>query len=263
MRKISASNCHRGAFRTGWVVAVCSLMVMNVSAADDYDAAVAHSGRTASDIERDAFDHPAEILRLAGIKPGMHVADILAGSGYYSELLSYLVGPAGKVYLINNAAYDQWSAGLEARLASSRLSNVEHDTIDLNHMNLQDNSLDAIFLIKVYHDLYWKGAGWPIIDADGVVEQIQKALRPGGRLLLIDHSAKEGTGPKDAQTLHRMDEPYAIEQFARHGLRVVGSSDLLKRRDDPRDRASLDKAMSGRTDRFVLLLRKDVSQLSK
>ena len=44
-----------------------------------------------------ALDHPADILRLAGIKPGMRVADVLAGDGYYSELLSYVVGPKGKV----------------------------------------------------------------------------------------------------------------------------------------------------------------------
>ena len=69
-------------------------------AADLYDAAVAHRGRPASDLSRDALDHPAELLRLAGIAPGMHVADVLAGSGYYSELLSYIVGPSGKVLLI-------------------------------------------------------------------------------------------------------------------------------------------------------------------
>src|ERR1700689_5402272 len=84
-------------------------------AADLYDAAAAHRGRPASDPPRDTLDHPAELLRLAGIAPGMHVADVLAGSGYYSELLSYVVGPAGKVLLINNPAYDAWRAGLTGR----------------------------------------------------------------------------------------------------------------------------------------------------
>jgi predicted methyltransferase len=87
----------------------------HVYAMDRFDAAVAHSGRTAEDLKRDSTDHPAEILRLAGINRGMRVADILAGDGYYSELLSYLVGPKGKVFLINNEAYDRWSDGLSAR----------------------------------------------------------------------------------------------------------------------------------------------------
>ncbi|HXP64830.1 MAG TPA: hypothetical protein VN815_05085, partial [Steroidobacteraceae bacterium] len=68
------------------------------SAADEYDAALTHPGRPAADSARDAIDHPAEMLRLAGIKPGMTVADVLAGDGYYSELTSYVVGPKGRVY---------------------------------------------------------------------------------------------------------------------------------------------------------------------
>src|SRR5450432_4091315 len=77
--------------------------------ADAYDAAVAQPGRSKADRERDAIDHPAEVLRLAGIKLGMKVADVLAADGYYSELLSYLVGPKGHVQLINNAAFEKWS----------------------------------------------------------------------------------------------------------------------------------------------------------
>jgi predicted methyltransferase len=103
--------------RVELLIALFMALAAPVGAADIYDAAVAHGGRTASDLPRDALDHPAELLRLAGIAPGMRVADVLAGSGYYSELLSYVVGPAGKVLLINNAAYDAWSDGLTARLA--------------------------------------------------------------------------------------------------------------------------------------------------
>ena len=69
----------------------------NARTSDVYDAAVAHAGRSADDRQRDSLDHPAEVLRLAGIKPGMQVADYLAADGYYSELLGYLVGPKGHV----------------------------------------------------------------------------------------------------------------------------------------------------------------------
>ena len=61
------------------------------------------------------------MLRLTGIKPGMRVADVMAGGGYYSELLSYLVGPSGHVLLLNNTAYDKWSeGGWEKRLEERR-----------------------------------------------------------------------------------------------------------------------------------------------
>src|ERR1700719_981396 len=135
--------------------AACLLAPLHALAADAYDAATAHPGRSAADVKRDSLDHPADILRLSGIKAGMRVADVLAGDGDYSELASYVVGPKGKIFMINNAACDHWSEGpLQARLEAGRLGNVEHVTLDLNHMNLAPRSLDAVLLIKVYHDLY-------------------------------------------------------------------------------------------------------------
>ena len=227
-------------------------------AADRFDAAVAHSGRPASDLKRDALDDPAEILRLTGIKPGMRVADVLAGDGYYSELLSYLVGPTGKVLLINNEAYDHWSDGLAARLAANRLPNVEHETVDLAHMALRDGSLDAVLLVKVYHDLYWidSEGHWPAIDVHAVLDQLSRALKPGGVLLLVDHSAKSGTGSSAATSLHRIDEAYAVKDFESHGFKVIAKSDLLRRPDDARDQLTYKGPMVGKTDRFVLVFRK-------
>jgi predicted methyltransferase len=241
--------------------AVCLFAAVRANAADIYDAAVAHTGRSAADLKRDSLDHPADILRLSGIKPGMRVADVLAGDGYYSELASYVVGPKGKVYMINNAAFDHWSDGpLQERLASNRLGNVEHETLDLNHMNLKAASLDAVFLIKVYHDLYWVDsegtATWPKIDTGSVLDQLAHALKPGGILLLVDHSAKTGSGNTAASSLHRIEESYAVKDFESRGLKVVAKSDLLRRPDDARDQLSYKGPALGKTDRFVLLFRK-------
>src|SRR5579862_2700640 len=170
---------HQGVLRpSAFLALICLTFAGLAAAADRYDQAVAHSGRSDADLKRDATDHPAELLRLAGIKPGMRVADVLAGEGYYSELSSYLVGPDGKVLLINNKQFDDWSDGLAPRLAGNRLPNVEHLTVDLEHMGLPDKSLDAVLLIKVYHDLYWvddKGH-WPKIDAGAVLTQLSHAL---------------------------------------------------------------------------------------
>ncbi len=234
------------------------------AAADAYDAAVAHAGRSDADLKRDPLDHPAEILRLAGIKPGMRVADVLAGDGYYSELASYVVGPKGKVFMINNAAFDHWAGvSLEARLKSGRLPNVQHEILDLNHLNLAPASLDAVLLVKVYHDLYWvdpKGLDseglWPNIDTRSVLDQLVRALKPGGVLLVVDHSAKAGSGTAAASSLHRIDESYAVKDFESRGLKVAAKSDVLKRPDDARDQISYKGAAVGKTDRFVLLFRK-------
>ncbi|MDP9091301.1 MAG: hypothetical protein M3O26_21510 [Pseudomonadota bacterium] len=237
------------------------LAVLPASAADEYDAAVTHAGRPAEDLKRDAMDHPAEMLRLAGIKPGMKVADVLAGDGYYSELLSYIVGPKGQVLMINNLAFDNWSQpALQARLTGNRLTNLTHETVNLNDLKLAPASLDAVLLVKVYHDLYWVDATpkspWPKIDVSGVLDQLSKALKPGGILLLIDHSSKAGHGKSDAGELHRIEEAFAVNDFAAHGFKVVAKSDALRRPDDARDLVSYKGPAAGKTDRFVLVFRK-------
>jgi predicted methyltransferase len=238
-----------------------SLLVTLPASADEYDAALKHAGRPAADSARDVLDHPAEMLRLAGIKPGMKVADVLAGDGYYSELLSYVVGPKGHVWLINNSAFDNWSQpDLKNRLDGDRLANVTHETVDLGDMKLPAASLDAVLLVKVYHDLYWVNTNpknpWPKVDPGGVLDQLSRALKAGGVLLLIDHSAKAGHGKADAGELHRIEETFAVKDVESHGFKVAAKSDLLRRPDDARDLISYKGPALGKTDRFVLVFRK-------
>jgi predicted methyltransferase len=253
----------RHQFKLAAPLLCAAFLIANVTthAADRFDAAVAQAGRPAADLTRDALDHPADILRLTGIKPGMKVADVLAGDGYYSELLSYIVGPQGRVFMINNAAFDKWSEpDLDKRLAGNRLNNVTHETLDLNDLKLSPASLDAVLLIKVYHDMYWvdsrPDSPWPKIDVSGVLDQLSKALKPGAVLLLVDHSAKPGHGSSDAGELHRIEEAFAIKDFTAHGFKLAAKSELLRRPDDARNQVSYKGPMVGKTDRFVLVFRK-------
>ena len=228
------------------------------ASADIYDTAVAHYGRSPDDLKRDPIDHPAEVLRLSGIGPGMRVGDILAAGGYYSELLSYIVGARGHVIMLNNRATDYWSDDYwEKRLANRRLPNVEHRLIDLEHLPLPDRSLDAEIFIKDYHDLYWVDpdpkSPWPKMNPGKVLDEMARVLKPGGILLLVDHSAKPGTGSADAGPLHRIDEAFARADFEKHGFEFVAASDVLRRPDDARDQISYKPPALGKTDRFVMV----------
>jgi predicted methyltransferase len=114
--------------------------------------------------------------------------------------------------------------------------------------------------VKVYHDLYWVDAKpnspWPKINVPSVLDQLSKALKTGGVLLLVDHSAKAGTGTADAGTLHRIDQAYAIRDIESHGFRLVKKSDLLKMPGDARDQLTYKGPMLGKTDRFILVFKK-------
>ncbi len=244
---------------------VLATAVLDTAAAepepDLYSAAVAHAGRSEADLKRDRIDHPAELLRLAGLKPGMQVGDLIAADGYYSELVSYIVGPTGRVLMLNNLATDYWSNnGWEKRLADNRLPNVEHRRIELEHLPLPDASLDAMLVIKVYHDFYWvderPNTPWPKLDPQAVLNEIARVVKPGGVLLLVDHSAKPGTGSSDAGRLHRITDDYARRDFEKHGFQYVAKTDVLHQRNDDRTLISYEPPMLGHTDRFVLVFHK-------
>jgi predicted methyltransferase len=228
--------------------------------ADIYDDAVSHKGRSDKDLQRDEIDHPAQVLRLSGIGPGWKVGDFMGANGYYSELLSYVVGPRGHVYLLNNVAYDDWSEGHWKERIDGRLPNVEHRTVDFERLNLPTRSLDAMFIIKAYHDLYWVDDDpkdhWPKFNVDRVLREVTRVLKTGGILVVEDHSAKPGTGSSAAGDLHRIDEAYTVAEFQKHGFKLIGKSDALRRPDDPRDQITYKGPMVGKTDRFVLVFRK-------
>lgn len=235
----------------------CAGVSINQSAG--IERVLANPARSAADRERDARDRPAEVLALAKFGRGDTVADLLAGGGYYSEILSGIVGPGGKVLLVNNTGYEAFGRkGLAERLGNNRLPNVTHIVGPSEALGLGENVLDGGVIVMSYHDLYWvdEKEGWPKIDAGQFLDQIVRALKPGGVLVVVDHSAKPGTGSADAQTLHRIDEQFTIADFRKHGLQWEAAIPVLRNPDDDRSRNVFDPAIRGRTDRFAHLYRK-------
>jgi predicted methyltransferase len=222
-------------------------------------AALAAPGRTDADRERDARDHPAEILALAGFGPGMTIADVFGGGGYYSEILSNLVGPGGRVLLVNNPPYDNYAKKtLTPRLADGRLANVTYSVTPPNAMALGTASLDGALIVMSYHDLYVDDPkeGWPAIDAGQFLDQLATALKPGATLLIVDHQARPGSGKADTQALHRIEDAFAIADFKAHGFDLVRSSELLRNAADDHSKNVFDPAIRGKTDRFVHVYRR-------
>ena len=169
-----------------------ALALPAIAADGAIEKSIASPERTAADRERDTREKPAEVLAFAGVKPGMVIADIFAGGGYYTELLAGVVGDSGKVLAINNPSYATYDKdNIKARFTEGRLKNVDRRLVEASYMNIAPRSVDLAVIVMSYHDVYWldEKNGWPEINADGFLDSIKRMLKPGGKLLIIDHNA--------------------------------------------------------------------------
>lgn len=228
-----------------------SLLLFPLASADVYDDAVANPARPEADRERDMNTHPAALLRFAGVKAGDTVVDLFSGGGYNAELLAAIVGPAGKVYMHNNAGYRNFAGdAIAARGAGARLRNVEKLDAEIESVPLPDNSADVIWINMSYHDAYWVNEGWTV-TADKFFPTVKRILKPGGAVIVIDHIAPIGSGSSLTSELHRIDPAFARTEFVTRGFRFVASSDMLANPNDPLDIGVFDPSIQGKTSRFV------------
>ena len=233
-----------------------SLAVPSFAADAAIDAAIANPERTAADRERDARDKPAEVLAFAGVKPGMIVADLFSAGGYTTELLAGVVGTNGKVYAVNNVPYAQYSKkDREARFTEGRLKNVEPRLVEASYINLPARSVDLVVIVMSYHDAFWidEKEGWPEINTAGFIDSIKRILKPGGKLLIVDHNAPAGTGAEMAGKAHRLNEEFAKKSLTSRGFVLEKTYDGLRNKDDQLDKLVFDPAVRGKTDRYVHL----------
>lgn len=227
-----------------------------------YQLAVAGEGRNDTDRARDPMRKPAEILEFFHIEPGMTVLDMFSGGGYYTEILSNLVGDEGTVYAHNNQGYLSYAGDeIEQRYANDRLNGVIRLNVEVENVELPPNSLDAALLVLSYHDLYFRpGDGsWPDIDGPEMLGDIYRALRPGGMLGVVDHRAPDGSDKiPTATTLHRIEERVVLCEIERAGFAYDGSSDLLSNPDDDLSVPMYADSIKGQTSRFVIRFHKPI-----
>lgn len=217
-----------------------------------FERSIHQPDRFSDDKSRDKNRKPLGILELTNVKSGMKVIDLLGGGGYYTELFNYIVGDTGKVYIQNTTLFLRFSKEeLEKRLTNNRLKNVIRLDSDFADMKLPKDA-DVMFIGLSYHDIYVKrDAKFLTTTREEFFPQIFSAIKPGGKLVITDHAAKDGTGTSLTTKLHRIDEEWAIKDIESAGFKLVTSSDLLR---NPKDDRSLDiwkKQFYHKTDRFV------------
>ncbi|MFK7888227.1 MAG: class I SAM-dependent methyltransferase [Gammaproteobacteria bacterium] len=198
---------------------------------------------------RDESRQPAAILQLAKVAPGDRVADVAAVGGYYTALLSRAVGADGKVYAVDPARifefFPQGREGFPKYIAEDPRDNVEYSVQNLDALRVGEQ-LDAIFMILYYHDTLWTGENRAAMN-----RAMLGALKPGGRLVIVDHSAIEGASEEVGKSLHRVDEDLVERELKEVGFRLSKRSDVLRNAEDPKDVSVFDEGWRGKTDRFV------------
>jgi len=223
--------------------------------ASELAAALASGDRIAVEKERDAGRKPAEVVTFLGIEPGMTVLDLIAAGGYYTEVLSVVVGDAGKVYAQNPPSVLEMRDGandkaMTARLSDSRLSNVERVDQNLADAKITPGSIDVAMTALNFHDIY-NGRG--PAAADSFLADVYRLLKPGGVLGIIDH---RGNASENNNELHRIDESLVRAAIEASPFELEASSDILQNPQDDHTLNVFDPSIRGKTDRFVLRLRK-------
>lgn len=225
------------------------------AATPNYAAALADPARPAADRERDAVRRPAELLAFAGITPGMKVGDFVMGGGYFTRVLSAAVGPQGHVYAFQPAEFIAFRSqyGDDMRAVDAAYANVTGLTSPFAAPAFPE-SLDAIITIQNFHDLYLRPFGSD--TAPRASAALFAALAPGGVLVVVDHGAPSGSGTRDADTLHRIDEAAVVSALTAVGFRLEAQSALYGNPADPQTANVFDGSIRGRTHQFTLRFRK-------
>ena len=236
------------------------LLGSSIANADIYDDAVANSARSDKDKEVDERRKPAEIMRFFEIQPGMKVFDVFAGGGYYSELISNVVGKEGSVIMYNNDPWQKFVAkAAEERLAGGRLANVNNIVATPESLIERTDKFDAAIFILGMHDIYYADPenGWPEIDKQKFLKGIHHILKDGAVFGVIDANAElSADNQVVGKDIHRVDPMVLIKDVLDAGFKLEATSDILSNRKDDKTTSVFLPENRYKTDRSVLRFRK-------
>jgi predicted methyltransferase len=225
-------------------------------------AAIASPDRPATDREQDERRKATDVLEFIGVAPGMHVLDAFSAGGYYTELLSRVVGPGGEVIAYNNPPYAKFAEkGIARRYEGERLGNVQQVTAEVVDFQPVAGSIDAALFVMSYHDAYWRpeDGTWNKTDPAVMLGNLFRALKPGGMVVVQDHVANPGGDvAKVVDTLHRIDPAIVKRDFAAAGFVLDAESKVLAHPGDDHTKLVFDESIRGKTDQFLIRFRKPI-----
>jgi arsenite methyltransferase len=166
------------------------------------------------DPKRDAYQKPQEVMTALGIKPGEVIADIGAGSGYFTFRLAYHVGDKGKVYAVDVSP--EMILHINRRIRELKVNNVVSILADPDDPLLPDRSVNRFFFSESWHH---------IEKQTKYLSLMKRVLKPGGEIIMIDFQKKElPVGPPLQMKIARED---LIKQMESNGFRLKNEQTFL------------------------------------
>lgn len=213
-------------------IATASMLAVSLAAplsgarAQDYAALMAAPDRTDADRQNDKRRDPVALLTFAGPRTGWKILDMGAGAGYSTELMARSVGPTGKVYGQNDKASEK----LETRMKTPAMANAVEDVRPFDDPAPEGvHDLDLITFFFAYHDTTYME-----VDRAKMNKAMFNALRPGGYLVIADHSARPEDGATVGKTFHRIAEATLRQEVEAAGFKLVATGDFLRHPEDTR-----------------------------
>jgi predicted methyltransferase len=205
-------------------------------------------GRPADEVARDATSRPLELYRFFGIGSGAVVADLFAGGGYNTAILTHLVGDGGVVF-----SQDGRKGTVSQRVKGGDLKGRSNIVIFGKIEELPADSLDVVLTVRNYHDV-------PEGDVAAWLQIISRALKPGGVFAVVDVRTKPGFEGRGGD-LHRIAEDLVVKEVTAAGFTLDGRSDMLGNPKDTYESAEFENREG--TDRMVLKFRKPAAPASQ
>src|SRR6201996_2156518 len=229
---VHVSRCNSVALGLLAALAICLAWNVRAQTAPDYTALLAAPDRSDADHNADKRRDPLPFLQFAGPRPGMRVLDMGAGGGYSTELMARAVAPNGIVYGQNPPdVSDKAKTAFEARLKTPAMKDAVADIRPFDDPVPPDvNDLDLITFLFYYHDTSYMN-----VDRAAMDRKMFAALKPGGYLVLADHSATPGSDITVGKTLHRIDEAVVRKELEAAGFKLVAEGDFWRVPGDTHD----------------------------
>lgn len=166
---------------------------------------------------REVYDKRQDVVAALALQPGMHVADIGAGTGFYTHLFAQQVGSSGRVYAVDISR--NFIEHILRAATEQGMNNVEGIVSTQQTTNLPADSMDLVFVCDTYHHFEYPQT---------MLASIHKALRRNGQLVIIDFRKQPGISSSWVMSHVRANEADIVREVEIAGFRLIEKPELLR-----------------------------------